>query len=98
MKLGKLKWIGNIIMVVSLYFIIKTFAKMNLQSILQYINIKNISILLLLSISYSICVIFSSYNWKLILDLLSSKKVITFDTIYIYTKANLGKYLPGNVM
>ena len=36
--------------------------------------------------------------WGNILRLFSTKKIALWDAVGVYTKANMGKYLPGNIM
>ena len=42
--------------------------------------------------------IINAYSWKLILEFINGTKVSTGDVFRVYLKANIAKYLPGNVM
>ncbi|HCW53461.1 MAG TPA: hypothetical protein DG753_06940 [Clostridium sp.] len=92
-----IKWLGNILVLLSIIFIIKTMSNFHIDySIL--IQPKMLCFIIILSVISAISIFFDSMAGKfMIKDILGV--VIPFKVIYkIYSKSNIGKYLPGNVM
>lgn len=90
--------VGNILTLISIVAIMiklfrtagNTFSTLKWESCFFYMLIS----LLIYTISFSSV----SFAWKLLLEYLTNKKINFKDSYYFYNKANLGKYLPGNVM
>lgn len=91
-----IKWIGNICVIIAVILIIKRLYEYDIDySILT--EPKSIAILVGLSIVYGVFVVASSYPWKRIVEILTSEKIKFSDASAVAVKANLMKYLPGNV-
>ena len=88
--------IGFIIILAAFVFIIKTLLSFDIEwSTLLYPRY-----ILLISLSVFIMIfglLINTYCWRLLLSFLSKKKSDFKPVFNIYTKSNLGKYLPGNV-
>ncbi|XDD51554.1 hypothetical protein AB3N59_07415 [Leptospira sp. WS92.C1] len=95
-----LKFSGYIITFVSFFFLSKILIQYD-WSILWKFNLKTLLFFfLVLPLFYGFFFCLMGYAWKIILEFTVSKPgSIPFpDILYVYTKANIGKYLPGNVM
>lgn len=93
-----IKLLGNILTLLSVIFLVMTMIRLDID----FSQIQNTSCLVAISIIGSIIIMLTvymmAYAWKTILENLSEKKLSVLSTIKIYTKSNMGKYLPGNVM
>lgn len=92
------KIIGYIATIISLIFIIKTFADMNVDWRQFQHPSRSLLILSLFSVLFVLGYIALGYDWKLLLSFTSGEKIDTRLAIGIYLRANIGKYLPGNIM
>lgn len=91
-----LKSIGNIVTIIAIIFIITRL----LQSDFDYSQLlenKNIFPTIIITLVQAIIVVTNTYPWKKLVELLARVKLPYFDTIVVYVKANLMKYVPGNV-
>lgn len=93
-----IKCIGNVLTLLTIFYIINAVKKanLNLTEIDKELN------LFIIIVTGSIIALFSlfilSFAWKAALEYLGNTR-IKFEEIWpIYLKANIGKYLPGNVM
>ncbi|WP_061216141.1 hypothetical protein [Leptospira santarosai] len=94
------KLLGYIVAFVSFYYLLKIFLEYD-WSIVQKFNVKLlVFFFLILPLFYGFFFCLMGYAWKIILEFTVSNSIsIPFpDILYIYTKANLGKYIPGNIM
>lgn len=93
-----LKYIGNIITILSIIFVVRVMLSFNIDfSIIQKKSLFITSLVLgTLIMGSSVFII--AYGWKIILAVLSNQSVNYSDASFVYVKANMGKYLPGNVM
>jgi uncharacterized membrane protein YbhN (UPF0104 family) len=57
-----------------------------------------VGFLLLTMVGFAAVVFVSSFAWKQILEFLYGKRIAYGEIRDVYVKANIGKYLPGNVM
>ena len=93
-----IKYIGNIVTILAIVFIIRVMLSFDIDTSI----IKNKSLFITSSIFgiFIMCstVYLIAYGWKIILTVLSNHTVNYSDASFVYTKANMGKYLPGNVM
>lgn len=93
-----LKWIGQILTVLSLVFIVYAVWKLGLD----FSNIENVPafvLVLLIGVAGKTFTVFiSSYVWSGWVFFFAGRKGNRKEAIRVYTKANTGKYLPGNVM
>lgn len=92
-----LKIIGNILCVISIIFIIIFFinSDADFSVILQP---KILLVILMLGFFVSISIIAFALAWKSNLEMFTSKKMNSIQIASIYTRANLSKYIPGNIM
>lgn len=92
------KYLGNVIAILSIIFVIWAVIKLDID----LTQIKSMPVFISIGISGAVLVGITVYGmafaWKLILQYLSGKKVDYLDAAKIYAKANIGKYMPGNVM
>ncbi len=97
-KNAVLKRIGNIFTIICAAFIIWTVARMDVDwaAILRTKHIGPIFLALsfLSVIQYSL----GPIAWRCLLMAISGKEIPFKNVYYIYSKSNLAKYLPGNVM
>lgn len=92
------KYIGNIITVLSIIFIISSICHMEI-SINSLPNKKMIILFSFLGIVITVCcLILLGYAWMQPLQCFGTQKINFGEVIVIYLKANIGKYLPGNVV
>lgn len=99
MKSKIIKIIGYMITLIAFLFIVKSIISMKLD----FTQIKNpfvvVILCVLLSVGYSIIVYISAFAWNMILEYIHKSKISYRDMLLpVYVKANIGKYLPGNVM
>ena len=92
-----IKIFGYIIVILSFVFIINSFRKLDIGLIKQNIDIYWVPWLLFLIFLYSFVVFIYSIAWKYIVEMLSGAKLNIYLIASIYLKANIAKYLPGNV-
>lgn len=93
-----LKYIGNVLALLSVVFVVYAISQMEID----ISGIGNWNRIILVGIfGCVICVISTmllALAWRRILEYLSSEKIEYRIAYKIYAKANLGKYIPGNVM
>ena len=89
---------GRIIMILSLVFIVVAVYKLGFD----FSSVENIpsfvGIVILSGIILCISVFIMGTAWKLWLSFFADNKIPYGETVSVYAKANIGKYLPGNVM
>ena len=94
----KVKIIGNILMVLSLFYVIRRIINVDWSVIVTKQNIAKILFCIPL---YSLIILFNVLPWEFLVKIFTksnfSIKKNYFYFSYIYTKSNLYKYLPGNV-
>lgn len=88
--------VGKILVVIALIFIIKKFKDLNIN-IAEYISSENILLLIILGVIFSFMISIKSYPWIKILNILSGKSIRFRMANRVYCKANLYKYIPGNI-
>lgn len=88
--------IGMLIIVVSLVFLAHSFLQLEIKPayFLTPVNISMVITMPFLSVIAYFC---SSICWGNCLQLFSKEKIPVGDTYHAYSKANIMKYLPGNV-
>lgn len=92
-----LKYIGNLVTILSIVFVIYAVFKLKVD-FAKLANPRAIMILIIGAFGVTFTVYFLAYAWKNTLNYLSGKKTGFKDVAHVYGKANIGKYLPGNVM
>lgn len=92
------KYAGYAITFIAFIFIVKAFMSMKID--VKYIKspISAIVLGVLLSIGYVAIVYISSYAWKTTLEFINKGKIPFHEILTVYSKSNIGKYVPGNVM
>ena len=93
-----IKRIGTLITILSLVFILKVAVSLECDFSVLKTNSALVGCFLGGSIIMCMTVYIIAYGWKMILVVLSKQTVRYKDAFAIYAKANMGKYLPGNVM
>ncbi len=91
-----IKILGNIITVIAIVFVIKRLMSSG-YDYSQLFVAKNIIPILTIVIVQSVMVITNAFPWKLLIEMLTDRKVPFGETIPVYVMANLMKYVPGNV-
>lgn len=96
MKQNKIKWIGNILTIAALWFLIVFFRKLDidLQILLSAKMLAGVLAGGMLSFG---SVLLSAWAWKNTVAFFSGKKVSFHEAEKVYLQANLGKYIPGNI-
>jgi uncharacterized membrane protein YbhN (UPF0104 family) len=93
-----LKIAGYIITIIAFVFIIKTVISMKLDLTQIKNPITAVIWLVIISIGFCAIVFISAFAWKMILEFINNSKILFKVLLPVYVKANIGKYLPGNVM
>lgn len=96
MKKIYLKYIGNILTILAIIFLINRIIKLDVDY-KNIFNIKNSIILFNLSLLYSLHILMCCLPWKLSIEIVTNKKIDFYEVSEVFTKANLMKYIPGNV-
>lgn len=93
-----LKFLGNILAIISVFFVIYRLYKMDFD----WGSYENKYQIYIYTFLFSFLVIFNNfinaYAWKRYVDFFSGIKNSRFQLVNIYLKANIEKYLPGNVI
>lgn len=93
---GVLKIIGNVVMIIAIVFIVKRLLSYDIDySFIVQGN--NLWIFIGLIIAYAVSVIITSIPWKNMVYLITSEKIRFIEVATVSTKANVMKYIPGNV-
>lgn len=93
-----IKVMGNIIAVVCIAFIVKTIINLGISADILSIFYKSRFLIIAITALWGMNVFINALNWNKILNFLEGKKINYSEVSEIYIKANIGKYLPGNVM
>jgi uncharacterized membrane protein YbhN (UPF0104 family) len=93
-----IKIIGNILAVLSIVFVIYTLSKMDIQ--FQSIQSPgSVAAAMLAAILASVCAVYLlAVAWTRTVSYFARGKLGRREGINVYVRANIGKYLPGNVM
>lgn len=93
-----LKIFGRIMTIVAVLYIVKFFFSLEIDIEQIYSWKSLIGVFIVGSIILALCVYGMGWLWGNILKTISGKEIRTFEALRVYVKANIGKYLPGNVM
>ncbi|MHC5215455.1 lysylphosphatidylglycerol synthase domain-containing protein [Enterococcus sp. LJL128] len=88
--------LGNIITLVAVFFVFRKLFTSSLDYTILFKQ-QNIFTITGITLILTIIIITNCYPWKKLVEIFSAKKMPWRDTIMVYTKSNLLKYLPGNV-
>lgn len=91
-----LKIIGNVVMVIAIVFIVKNLISSDIDYRVVFQK-DNLLVFLCLTIAYALSVIFTSVPWRNMVYLISGEKIKFIEVAMVSTKANVMKYIPGNV-
>ncbi len=86
-----------LLVLLSFIFIFYTFKKMDIEFLFDNIKYYWIFVILALSIFFAMIVILYAAAWKYVILIFSNIKIKLKELIIVYLKANIAKYLPGNV-
>lgn len=94
-----IKYIGYLITLISFYYLIRVILNFDLRLLTFKKNFSSIGSIFFLSIGYALFILpIGSYSWKSIVEFLGQKKISGKEAFQVYARANIAKYLPGNVM
>ena len=96
MKNKYLKSVGNILSILAVGFIFYRLFKMDIDYS-TLLNGKNIVCLLVLSLLYAIHLLALPWSWRTIIEIITGNRLSFLYIQKIFCKANLMKYIPGNV-
>lgn len=88
--------IGNILMIIAILFIVNSLLKCDFD-IKVLFQKRTLIIFLIMIIAYSVSVISTSVPWRNVVYLLTESKIPIDDVATVSTKANVLKYIPGNI-
>lgn len=95
---GKIaKFVGGILMVVSIVFVVRYFLQMEIDFSL-ILKPEILTSFLIGGVITVFSIFLMSFSWGTILEMFSSNKLSQKRVFSIYGKANLSKYIPGNFM
>jgi hypothetical protein len=93
-----IKIVGNVLAAISILFVIYTLSKMDIQ----FQSIKSpgkVAVMMIVAILGTVCTDYSlAIAWTRTVSYFAQEKLDRRDGINVYVRANIGKYLPGNVM
>lgn len=100
-KLRIKKWVklmGNVVSALSILFVIAAFLKIDfrISSITDWKSFGLVCIAGVLLKAATVCL--SASAWRKWLEFFAGKRCDRSEALRVYAKANIGKYLPGNVM
>lgn len=90
-----LKGVGYILTMIALLFIVKKIVRMDIDFNLL---LDHMPIFLVCVVGYAVLVYFLGKPWKKFVTIITGQQVDGAEAYYICTKANLMKYIPGNVL
>lgn len=91
-----LKYIGNILTIIALIFIIKKILGMEFD-VAIFAKPANWLILVTALLLYILNVMFICFPWVQLVEIFSSQKIPMKTAMIVYSKSNILKYVPGNV-
>ena len=90
------KLIGNLLVVVSMVFIIRKLLKMNIN-LESFFGTPKVVRLCFILIAYTLMLLVQYLPWKMIIESMVHIRLHHSNVNYIFLKASLMKYIPGNV-
>lgn len=91
-----IKIVGNIVMIIAIIFIIKGLVSYDIDYKV-IVKGNNLLIFMGLIIAYTLSVILTSIPWRNVVYLITGEKIKLVEVATVSTKANVMKYIPGNV-
>ena len=92
-----IKIAGYIIVLACFIFIYKSFKKIDLSLLINKITPVWVINLILFSLIYSLLFQIQGITWNINLEIIAERKTNLLEILSIYSKANIAKYLPGNI-
>lgn len=95
-KKKKWKLFGNILVIIAITFVVKRFCNMGIN--IQTFIVSETFISLAIAVAnqtFTLCM--GCYPWISFVKIFSGKDIPFFTAMIVYTKANIYKYIPGNV-
>lgn len=97
MKQNKIKIIGNLLTVLSVIFLLSFFRKLDID--VQIFADKKIYFVIITGALLSmVSLMLSALAWKRTIAFFADRKIGYLPAARVYMQANLGKYIPGNMM
>lgn len=93
-----IKTVGFLIVSASFIFIYKSFRSMDLRLIYEKASHAWIINIILFSIVYSFLFQIQGITWNANLEIIAEIKTNIYEILSIYSRANIAKYLPGNIL
>lgn len=90
------KIIGLVLILISAIFLIRRIISLNVN-LADLLTPVNMVIVAVISLAGIVVVFINSVCWKLCLRLFSDRQISARETFSVYARANIMKYLPGNV-
>lgn len=97
MKKTIIKWIGKILMVLSIVVIVAKVWEYH-ESLKIILTIDIIGQMVICCLLYAVMIYMNSYVYKKALEITTGSNVSYIEVADIYCKSNIYKYLPGNIM
>lgn len=93
-----IEYLGWIISLAALYFVYKYAANIDIEAAKQKLSLKWIPYIVLFISIYIVLMGFLATGWRYMLELLHGSKLPKWRIIGIYTKTQIYKYIPSNLM
>jgi len=94
-----IRYVGYLITLISFYYLIRVILSFDFHLLTFKKNFSSLGSILLLSMGYGLFILpIGSYSWKSIIEFLSQERISEKEAFRIYARANIAKYIPGNVM
>lgn len=90
------KYIGNIVMILAVIMIARKISSYDVDYSIIFCR-ENISFFILITLIYSVTVIFGGIPWRNVVKGLLGCELKYSEVALVYTKSNIFKYIPGNV-
>ncbi|AQR97822.1 lysylphosphatidylglycerol synthase domain-containing protein [Clostridium saccharoperbutylacetonicum] len=97
-KSNRFKILGRLITITSFIFIVKMLLSVNIEFNVIRNAKDNLLLLIILVFWCSVGLYLVAYGWSMLIKFIEPREIVNFNLASIYVKANIAKYLPGNVM
>jgi hypothetical protein len=91
-----IKVLGNMLSVVAIVYIVRKFVKMDIDPSM-FLSGKSLFVCFILLLIQVSLILTASYPWLQFIRILSNKRIAFKEAMLVYAKANIYKYVPGNV-
>ncbi len=93
-----IKIVSYCVILLSFYYLGTVLWKLDLSKIKFEEPLLSIGLIMFFSVIYAVSLLLIASSWKMTLDFFSKKKNEVREIFEIYSKTNIAKYIPGNVM